>query len=198
DQAKRKEDDRCGQPDRRVGGDEPDEGRGYPHARQRDDEGVLPAHLVAEPPEEERAQRPDQEADREDRHGTEESRHGVARVEELDGQDRGQTPEDVKVVPLDDIADGRRDDDATEILERNPGWRHGFLTLLLANGSSLHDAGHGAPRVAAAASTASRSTTTRCGTSIGFSKQALTEGGSGAPAARSGGEPVISRNGRRG
>jgi hypothetical protein len=39
----------------------------------------------------------------------------VAFLEELDGQDRGQAAEDVEVVPLDDVADGCGDDDATKL-----------------------------------------------------------------------------------
>src|SRR2546425_187086 len=99
-------------------------GRRQAHAGQRDDEGVLPPDLVTEPAEDERTQRPDQEADREDRHRAEKGRHRVALLEELDREDRGQAPEDVEVVPLDDIADGGGDDDATELLERNLGCPH--------------------------------------------------------------------------
>src|SRR3989449_886084 len=94
-------------------------GRRQAHAGQRDDEGVLPADLVTEPAEDERPQGPDQEADREDRHRAEEGGHRVALLEELDGEDRGQAPEDVEVVPLDDVAHRRGDDDATELLEWN-------------------------------------------------------------------------------
>src|SRR2546427_570770 len=94
-------------------------GSRQPHAGQRDDEGVLPADLVTEPAEDERPQRPDQESDREDRHRAEEGRHRVTLLEELHRQDRGQAPEDVEVVPLDDIADGCGDDDAAEFFEWN-------------------------------------------------------------------------------
>src|SRR2546425_255446 len=94
-------------------------GRRHAHTSQRDDEGVLPAHLVAEPAEEERPQRAYQEADREDRHGAEEGRHRVALLEKLDREDRGQAAEDVEVVPLDDVADGCGDDDSAEFFGRN-------------------------------------------------------------------------------
>src|SRR2546425_107501 len=90
-----------------------------PHTGQRDDEGVLPADLVAEPAEDERPQWSDEEADREDRHRAEEGRHRVALLEELDGQDRGQAAEDVEVVPLDDVADGCRDDDPAKLFGGN-------------------------------------------------------------------------------
>src|SRR5439155_23018889 len=125
DQAKGEEDEGGGEPDRRIAGNEPDEGGRQAHAGQRDDERVLPPDLVTEPAEDERPQRPDQEADREDRHRTEEGCHRVALLEELHGEDRGQAPEDVKVVPLDDVADGCRNDDATELLGRNLSCPHG-------------------------------------------------------------------------
>src|SRR5262249_46236908 len=81
DQPQSEEDEGRSETDRLVRGYEADESRRQPHAGQRDDEGVLSTNLVAEPAEEERPQRPDQEADREDRHGAEESRHRVALLE---------------------------------------------------------------------------------------------------------------------
>ena len=111
DQAEDEEDEGRGESDRGVAGNHADEGRPHAHAGQRDDEGILPAHLIAEPAEEERPQRPDQEADREDRHGAEEGRDRVALLEELDREDRGQAAEDVEIVPLDDVADGCGNDD---------------------------------------------------------------------------------------
>src|SRR5262249_38994762 len=87
-------------------------------------EGVLAADLVTEPAEEERPQRPDKEAHREDGHRAEEGRDRVAFLEELDGEDRGQAAEDVEVVPLDDVADGCRNDDAAELVEWNLGCPH--------------------------------------------------------------------------
>src|SRR5207249_7886050 len=91
DQAEREEDERRGEADRGVAWNKADEGRPHAHTGQRDDEGVLPAHLVAEPAEEERPQRAYQEADREDRHGAEEGRHRVALLEKLDREDRKST-----------------------------------------------------------------------------------------------------------
>src|SRR5213595_3809158 len=106
DQAEGEEDEGRRESDRGVAGNKADEGSPHAHAGQGDDEGILPAHLIAEPAEEERPQRPDQEADREDRHGAEEGRDRVAFLEKLDRKDRGQASEDVEVVPLDDVADG--------------------------------------------------------------------------------------------
>src|SRR5438876_362822 len=50
--------------------------------------------------------------------------HRVALLEELDREDRGQAAEDVEVVPLDDVPDGRGDDDAAELFEWNFRRRH--------------------------------------------------------------------------
>src|SRR5262245_29161991 len=111
DQAEDEEDEGRRESDRGVGGNHADEGRPHAHAGQRDDEGILPAHLVAEPAEEECPEGPDQEADREDRHGAEEGRYRVALLEKLDRKDRGQAAEDVEIIPLDDVADGCGNDD---------------------------------------------------------------------------------------
>src|SRR5262249_26462909 len=92
---------------------------------QRHDERVFPADLVAEPAEEERPERPDEEADREDRHRAEEGGDRVALLEELHREDRGQAAEDIKVVPLDDVADRCCDDDAAELFGLYVRCRHG-------------------------------------------------------------------------
>src|SRR5205814_9078203 len=49
---------------------------------------------------------------------------GGACREELDRQERGQAPEDVEVVPLDDIPHGCGDDDPAKILGGETGRRH--------------------------------------------------------------------------
>src|SRR2546429_5283025 len=49
---------------------------------------------------------------------------GGACREELDRQERGQAPEDVEVVPLDDIPNGCGDDDPAKILGGETGRRH--------------------------------------------------------------------------
>src|SRR4029077_20120543 len=77
DQAQGEENEGGGEADRPVGRHEPDEGRRHAHAGQRDDEGVLPAHLVAEPAEDERPQRSDEETDGEDCHRAEKGRDRV-------------------------------------------------------------------------------------------------------------------------
>src|SRR5262245_15483006 len=115
DQTEDEQDDRGGQPDHLIGRHEADERSREPHAAQRDEKGVLAADLVTEPAEEERPQRPDQEADRENRYRAQEGRDGVTLLEELDGENRRQTAEDIEVVPLDDVSNSRRDDDAAEL-----------------------------------------------------------------------------------
>src|SRR5437588_675191 len=99
-------------------------GRRQSHAGQRDDEGVLAADLVAEPTEHERAQRTDEEADGKNRDRAQECRDRMPLLEELDREDRGEAAEDVKVVPLDDVAHGCGDDDAAQFAERDFGSPH--------------------------------------------------------------------------
>src|SRR5215510_1944427 len=130
DQAEDEEDEGRRESDPGVAGNKSDEGRPHAHATQRYDEGILPAHLIAEPAEEERPQRPDEEADREDRHRAEEGGDRMALLEELHGENRGQASEDVEVVPLDDVADGCRDDDAAELLGLYVRCWHGPPLLL--------------------------------------------------------------------
>src|SRR5205085_11799494 len=121
DQTKTEEDEGRGEPDRRVGRNEPDEGRCHSHTSERDDEGVLAADLVTEPTEHERAEWADEEADGKDRDRAQECRDRMTLLEELDRENRREAAEDVEVVPLDDVADGCRDDDTAELVERNLG-----------------------------------------------------------------------------
>src|SRR5262249_2778153 len=100
DQAEGEEDEGGGEADGRICGNKTDERRGDSRPAQCDDEGVFAPDLVAEPSEDKSPQWPDQKADREDGHGAQEGRHRVAFLEELDGEDCGQAPEDVEVVPL--------------------------------------------------------------------------------------------------
>jgi hypothetical protein len=61
------------------------------------DERIFATDDISEPAKHERPQRPDQEPGGEQRDRAEQGRYGVALFEELDRQDRGQTPEDVEV-----------------------------------------------------------------------------------------------------
>src|SRR5476649_300876 len=57
----------------------------------------------------------DQEAGGEQRDRAEQGGNGVALIEEFDRQDCRQAPENIKVVPLDDVSSGRGSDDASEV-----------------------------------------------------------------------------------
>src|SRR3989454_9479721 len=103
---------------------EADERRRQTHAAQRNEEGVLAAHDVADAAEDERSERADEEARGEGADRLDERASGGAGREELDRQERGQAPEDVEVVPLDDIPNGCGDDDPTKILGGETGRRH--------------------------------------------------------------------------
>src|SRR5207244_10648566 len=80
------------------------------------EERVLAAHPVAHPSEQECAKRTDQESGGEQRNRAQQGRNRVALFEELDRQDRGQAPENIEVIPLDDVSHCRGDDHAPEVL----------------------------------------------------------------------------------
>ena len=98
--------------DRFEGRKEADEGRRAAHDRDRHEERVLTADEVADPPEDEGAERTDEESRRVRDERREEGGRGVAFGEEESREERGQRGVQVKVVPLEDRADRRRDDDA--------------------------------------------------------------------------------------
>ena len=104
------------QTDRRVGRDQPDRPRAQPHSAERNEERVLAAHPVAHPSEEECPQWTDQESGGEQGNRAQQSRDRVALFKELDRQDRGQAPENIEVIPLDDVSHRRGDDHGPEVL----------------------------------------------------------------------------------
>src|SRR5215470_3271226 len=59
----------------------------------------------------------------------------MALLEELHGEDRGETAEDVEVIPLDDVADCGGDDHASQFSGCNLRWRHGPPFVSSAPGS---------------------------------------------------------------
>src|SRR6185437_2245049 len=107
-----------------VARDDADQRRREAHAAQRDQKSVLAAHQIADPPENERTERPNQEPDGEDRDGREERCDRIALREELDRQDRRQAAEKVEVVPLDDVPNCCGDDDTAKLLGGETGRRH--------------------------------------------------------------------------
>jgi hypothetical protein len=112
-QPQQHQDQRGREADRRVGRQEADQDRRDTHEDDRDQEGVLPADKVTDPAEDDCAERTDQEAGRVGAEGAEQGRGLVARWEEQAGEERGQDRVQVEVVPFEDGADGRRDDDSS-------------------------------------------------------------------------------------
>src|SRR5438874_2122117 len=104
-----------------------DEGRGQTHAAQRDEEGVLAPHEVADAAEHEGSERTDQEPGGEGPDRLDERAAGGARCEKLDRQERGLTSENVEVVPLDNVPDGSGDDDTAKFLDGQRRSSHNSL-----------------------------------------------------------------------
>src|SRR5262249_35742667 len=87
------------------------------------------ADAVAHPSEQECPQGPNQESRREQRNGAQQRRDRMALFEELDRQDRGQAPENIEVIPFDDVSHRRRDDHAPEIPgDFNRAYSHSHLS----------------------------------------------------------------------
>ena len=102
--AQRDEDDGRQDPDLRVTGKEPDEHRGASHDADRQQEGDLPARLVADASEDDGAERPHRKAGAEGRQRAEQLGSGVSREEDR-CKEGGEHGIEVEVVPLDDRAD---------------------------------------------------------------------------------------------
>jgi hypothetical protein len=81
------------------------------HQQHGDQEGVLAPPEVAQPPEHERAERPDREARREGQKCDDEAAVRIERREDVRGDEADQRAVQIEVVPLEDGADGRRGDD---------------------------------------------------------------------------------------
>jgi len=116
DHPQAEQDERGGQTDRLVGRNQSDRPRAYPHSAERNEERVFAAHLVAHPSEQECPQWTDQESGGEQRDRAQQGRNRVALFEELDRQDRSQAPENIEVVPLDDVSYRRGDDHGPKVL----------------------------------------------------------------------------------
>src|SRR6266853_4866201 len=110
-----------GNANRGVGGYQTDGGGPQAHSAQSHDKGVFAAHPVTQISEQKGAQWANQEAGGKQRDRAQQRRHRVGFVEELDRQDRGQTTEDVEVVPFNDVAYGGGDHYTTEVLWDLPG-----------------------------------------------------------------------------
>src|SRR5262249_49437902 len=79
-------------------------------------ERVFAADPVAQPSEQERSQWADQESGGEQRDRAQQGRDRVSLLEEFDRQHGGQAPEDIEVIPFDDVSYRRSDDHGPEIL----------------------------------------------------------------------------------
>src|SRR6266511_4294271 len=94
------------------GGDQPDHPGADAHSAQGDQECVLAPDPIAQPSEQERSQWTDQESGGEQRDRAQQGRDRVSLLEEFDRQHGGQAPEDIEIIPLDDVSYRRGDDHA--------------------------------------------------------------------------------------
>ncbi|MND99903.1 hypothetical protein D3C80_922960 [compost metagenome] len=106
DQAHQHQDDRRGDADGRIGRQEADHEGRQTHQQHGDEEGVLASPQVAQPPEDDGAERTDREPGGEGHQGEDIAGGLVHAREELGGDDRGQRAVEIEVVPFDDGADG--------------------------------------------------------------------------------------------
>ena len=92
--------DRRGDAPGRVGRQHADQEGAETHQRHGDEEGVFAADDVAQPSENERAERPHREAGGEGEQSEDEGRRRVDAGEEFAGENDAERAVDVKVVPL--------------------------------------------------------------------------------------------------
>ncbi|MNP27108.1 hypothetical protein D3C76_1199960 [compost metagenome] len=100
------QDDRCGDADAGVGGQQPHREGGQAHQHDGDQEGVLAPDHVAQPAEHQRAERPHQEAGGKGHEGEDEGGGVVHASEELLADDRCQRTIEKKVIPLENRPEG--------------------------------------------------------------------------------------------
>src|SRR6516164_1462669 len=110
-EAEADQNDRGDDTDRSVGRQQSDEERADAHERHCDDEGVFAADQVAEPAEEQRAERTHGKTGREGEQREDEGRRRVYTGKELRGENRRQGAVDIKVVPLEYGTERRSEDD---------------------------------------------------------------------------------------
>ena len=110
-EAEANQNDRRDDADRSVGRQQSDEESADAHERHRDDEGVFAADKVAEPAEEQCAERTHGKTGREGEQREDESRCRIHTGKELCGKNRRQGAVDIKVVPLEYCTERRSEDD---------------------------------------------------------------------------------------
>ena len=111
EQAKEHEDDRRGDPDRGVAGQQADQEGRQPHDAHCHEEGVLAPDQVADPPEQDRPERSHREARGEGGEREDETGRLVDAREELRGDDRGEQPVEVEIIPFEHGAERGCGDD---------------------------------------------------------------------------------------
>src|SRR5262249_36989133 len=116
DHPQTEQNERGGHTDVLKGRDQPDRAGAQSHAAERNEKRVLATNPIAHPTEQECPQGTYQESGGEQRDRAQQSRGRAGLVKELDRQDRSQAPENVEIIPLNDIPDRRRDNHASEIL----------------------------------------------------------------------------------
>ncbi len=139
-QAQRDQQDRREPADRHVGGQQADrEGRAA-HHDDGDEEGVLAPDQVADAPEHQRAEGPHQEAGRVGGECRQQRRRVVALRKEEGREERRQRGVEVEVVPLENRAQGRSEDDSFLFLrgggaqrQRAGGGRHVSVSCCFSN-----------------------------------------------------------------
>ncbi|MNY05275.1 hypothetical protein D3C86_1379870 [compost metagenome] len=126
--AQHHQDDRRGDADAGVGRQQPDAERRQAHEDDGGEEGVLAPDHVPQPPEHQRAERPDDEAGGEGHQRKDERRGVVDPGEKLLADHRREGAIEEKVIPLEDRPEGRGEDDFLGFLA---GARaaHGFQGL---------------------------------------------------------------------
>ncbi|MNO94236.1 hypothetical protein D3C76_858540 [compost metagenome] len=126
--AQHHEDDRRGDADARVGGQQADAEGGQAHEHDGGEEGVLAPDHVPQPAEHQGTERPDDETGGKRHQGEDERRGVVDPGEELLADHRREGAIEEKVIPLEDRPEGRGEDDFLGFLA---GARaaHGFQGL---------------------------------------------------------------------
>ena len=113
------------------GRDQPDRPGAQSHADERHEERIFAADAVSQPAEHERPQRTDQEPGGEQRDRAEQGGNGVALFEEFDRQDCGQAPENIEVIPLDNVSRGCGSDHGPEVLRNSSRLSHSHLSHVI-------------------------------------------------------------------
>src|SRR4051812_22943844 len=101
--------------DLRIPGQDPDDERREAHDQDRDEKSVFAPDQVAHSAEHERAERPDGEPRGEREQREDESRRRIRCREELLADDRRQRSVQIEIVPLEDGAERRREDDGASL-----------------------------------------------------------------------------------